>query len=74
MRNLITIILLMFAFTASSQELTLLHVNAKWNESNDYDLRGIRHAKVIMARLEDQKASLKQVIQNRINQVLFENK
>jgi len=108
MKNLITIILLMFAFTATAQDLTLLHVNAKWNESNDYDLRGIKHAKIIMARLEDQKASLKQsirsvptvvlldkngrplgqwaaglnfklilekeVIQNRINQVLFENK
>ena len=59
MKNLITIILLMFAFTATAQDLTLLHVNAKWNQSNDYNLRGIRHAKVLMVNLEDQSAELK---------------
>jgi hypothetical protein len=108
MKNLITIILLMFAFTATAQDLTLLHVNAKWNQSNDFDLRGIKHVKVIMARLEDQSESLKasiksvptvvlldkngkpkgqwaaglnfklniekEVIQNRINFLLFEDK
>ena len=59
MKNLITIILIMFAFVANAQDITLLHVNAKWNQSNDYNLRGIRHAKVIMARLEDQSPELK---------------
>jgi len=39
MKNLITIILLMFAFTATAQDLTLLHVNAKWNQSNDFDFK-----------------------------------
>ena len=56
MKNLITIILLMFAFVANAQDITLLHVNAKWNQSNDYNLRGIRHAKVLMVNLEDQSA------------------
>jgi len=108
MKNLITIILLMFAFTASAQDLTLLHINAKWNDKNDYDLRGIKHVKITMARLEDQSESLKasiksvptvvlldkqgkpkgqwaaglnfkleldkEVIQNRINFLLFEEK
>ena len=40
MKNLITIILLMFAFVANAQDITLLHINAKWNTSNDYNLRG----------------------------------
>ena len=59
MKNLITIILLMFAFIANAQDITLLHVNAKWNESNYYNLRGIRHAKILMVNLEDQSAELK---------------
>ena len=58
MKNLITIILLMFAFVANAQDITLLHINAKWNTSNDYNLRGIRHAKVLMVNLEDQSAEL----------------
>ena len=104
MKNLITIILLMFAFTATAQDLTLLHVNAKWNQSNDFDLRGIKHVKVIMDQSESLKASIKsgptvvlfdkngkpkgqwaaglnfklniekEIIQNRINFLLFENK
>ena len=39
MKNLITILLLMFAFIANAQDITLLHVNAKWNQSNDLDPR-----------------------------------
>jgi hypothetical protein len=64
MKNLITIVLFMFAFVASAQDLTLLHINAEWNQSNDFDLRGINHAKIIMARLEDQKPSLKASIKS----------
>lgn len=59
MKNLITIILIMFAFVASAQDVTLLHINAKWNKLNDYNLERIRNAKVIMANLEDQKPELK---------------
>ena len=42
MKNLITIILLMFAFTSTAQDLTLMHINAKWNESNNFNLRGTK--------------------------------
>ena len=62
MKNLITILLLMFAFVASAQDITLLHVNAKWNQSNDYNLDRIRNAKVLMVNLEDQKEELKSQI------------
>ena len=64
MKNLITIILLMFAFTASAQQVTLLHINAKWNKDNDYDLRGISNAKINMAFLEEQKESIKNEIKS----------
>jgi len=62
MKNLITIILILFAFTATAQDYTLMHINAKWNESNNFDLRGIKGAKVQMAYLEDQKVSLRDQI------------
>ena len=62
MKNLITIILILFAFTATAQDYTLMHINAKWNEINNFDLRGIKGAKVQMAYLEDQKASLRDQI------------
>lgn len=64
MKNLITIILTMFAFIATAQDYTLMHINAKWNQSNNFDLRGIVGAKVQMAYLEDQKPSLKEQIKS----------
>ena len=62
MKNLITILLLFVAANITAQDLTLLHINAKWNEKNNYDLRGIDNAKVQNAFLEDQKASIKKGI------------
>ena len=59
MKNLITTILLFVAANVTAQDLTLLHINAKWNSSNDYNLDRIRNAKVTMAKLEDQKPELK---------------
>jgi len=64
MKNLITIILLMFAFGANGQDYTLMHINAKWNESNNFNLRGIKGAKIQMAYLEDQTPSLKSQIKS----------
>ncbi len=62
MKNLITILLLFVAANITAQDLTLLHINAKWNEKNNYDLRGINNAKVQNAFLEDQKESIKKGI------------
>tara|TARA_R110002020_G_scaffold329913_1_gene545629 strand:+ start:270 stop:596 length:327 start_codon:yes stop_codon:yes gene_type:complete len=62
MKNLITILLLFVAANITAQDLTLLHINAKWNVKNNYDLRGINNAKVQNAFLEDQKASIKKGI------------
>jgi len=62
MKNLITILLLFVVANIAAQDLTLLHINAKWNTKNDYDLRGINNVKIKKAFLEDQKASIKQGI------------
>ena len=64
MKNLITIILLLFAFIATAQDYTLMHINAKWNQSNNFDLRGIKEAKVQFALLEDQAPSLRAQIKS----------
>jgi|TARA_R100000231_G_scaffold139583_1_gene121410 hypothetical protein len=72
MKNLITALIVLFAFVSSAQDFTLLHINAKWNQSNDYDLRGIRHAKVQMAFLEDQSAQLKSQIKSVPTIILFD--
>ena len=54
----------MFAFTANAQNLTLLHINAKWNQSNDFELRGLKNVKVQKAFLEDQKQAIKDGIKS----------
>ena len=64
MKNLITIILLLSAFVATAQDYTLMHINAKWNQSNNFDLRGIKEAKVQFALLEDQAPSLRAQIKS----------
>jgi len=64
MKNLITIILVLFAFIVTAQDYTLMHINAKWNQSNNFDLRGIKEAKVQYALLEDQAPSLRAQIKS----------
>jgi len=58
MKNLITIILI------TAQDYTLMHINAKWNQSNNFDLRGIKEAKIQYALLEDQAPSLRAQIKS----------
>jgi len=64
MKNLITIILTLFALVATAQDYTLMHINAQWNQSNNFDLRGIKEAKVQYALLEDQAPSLRAQIKS----------
>ena len=59
MKNLILILTLLVSSYTFSQDVTILHINAKWNTSNDYNLDRIRNVKVTMAKLEDQKPELK---------------
>ena len=64
MKNLITIILMLSALVATAQDYTLMHINAKWNQSNNFDLRGIKEAKIQYALLEDQAPSLRAQIKS----------
>ena len=55
MKNLILIILLIFGLNSFAQEkVNVIHFNYKWNDRNNYDLRGIVNAKIQYAWLEDQ--------------------
>ena len=64
MRKIIfTILMLLSFFLASAQDrLTVIHFNYKWNTKNDYNLRGLKHAKIQYAFLEDQPEEIRQSI------------
>jgi len=59
MKKLISIFFLLSVFFISAQDLTLMHVNAKWNQSNNYNLRGVKNCKIQYALLEDQAPTLR---------------
>ena len=50
---------MLFGFSASSQEVTVIHFNYKWNDRNSYNIRGLKNAKLHYAWLEEQPESVK---------------
>ena len=53
---------MLFGFSASSQEVTVIHFNYKWNDRNSYNIRGLKNAKLQYAWLEEQPESVKATI------------
>ena len=54
---------MLFGFLASAQEkLTVIHFNYKWNQRNDYNLRGLENCKVQYAWLEEQPQKIVETI------------
>ena len=63
MRNLIFIAFMLFGFLASAQQkLTVIHFNYKWNQRNDYNLRGLQNCVVQYAWLEEQPKKIVETI------------
>ena len=62
MKNLILILFMLFGFSASSQEVTVIHFNYKWNDRNSYNIRGLKNAKLQYAWLEEQPDHIKETI------------
>lgn len=63
MRNLIIIIFIFFSFLANAQDkVTVIHFNYKWNDRNNYNLRGLQNAKIQYAWLEDQPENIVETI------------
>jgi hypothetical protein len=61
---ILCVIFVLVAVFVKAQELTLMHINASWNVSNNFNLRGIENAKVKFALLEDQTPSLRSQIKS----------
>ena len=64
MKKIILLLTFLLCGFTYSQDMTILHINAKWNQSNNYDLNRIKHAKVLLVFLEDQKPELKSQIKS----------
>jgi len=62
MKHLIYVFFVLFLCSLNAQDLTLMHINAKWNQSNNYNLRGIKNVKIQYALLEDQAPSIRKQI------------
>lgn len=65
MKHLIYVLfVLLLCSIGNAQDLTLLHINAKWNQSNNYDFKGIKNCKVKMTLLGDLVPSMKAQIKS----------
>ena len=64
MRNLIFAFFLFIVTFVNAQEIKLLHINSQWNQSNNYDLKGLKNCIVQYALLEDQVPSVKSKIRS----------
>tara|TARA_R100001510_G_C7505124_1_gene107138 strand:- start:125 stop:451 length:327 start_codon:yes stop_codon:yes gene_type:complete len=63
MRNLIIIVFMFFSFLANAQDkVTVIHFNYKWNDRNNYNLRGLQNAKIQYAWLEEQPQNIVETI------------
>ena len=63
MKNLITILFILFGFFAHGQSgVKVIHFNYKWNDKNNYNIRGLKNATLQYAWLEEQPESVKQSI------------
>ena len=64
MKHLIYVLFVLLVCSLNAQDLTLMHINAKWNQSNNFNLRGIKNAKIQYALLEDQAPSIRKQIKS----------
>ncbi len=65
MKNLITLILLLFTSISFSQEMTVLYMNSSWNDRNHYtDVDKLKRAKILKVNFEDQPPSIRSAIRS----------
>ena len=63
MKNLITILFILCGFFAHAQnQVKVIHFNYKWNDRNNYNIRGLQNATLQYAWLEEQPESVKKSI------------
>lgn len=61
-RGWLFLLWLLFSVNIYSQKISIVQVNAKWNERNNVDLNDIKGANVSFGYLEEQPESLKSKI------------
>ena len=65
MKNLITLILLLFVSISFSQEMTVLYMNSNWNSRNEWkDIDNLKRAKILKVDFDAQRPSIKQAIRS----------
>jgi len=65
MKNLITLILLLFVSISFSQEMTVLYMNSNWNSRNEWkDIDNLKRAKILKVDFDAQQPSIKQAIRS----------
>ena len=65
MRHILFILLFMIQTgLIQAQDITILQVNAKWNQHNDLNIRGVRGAKIQYAVLGEQSATFQKSIKS----------
>tara|TARA_R100000773_G_scaffold43391_1_gene41805 strand:- start:102 stop:455 length:354 start_codon:yes stop_codon:yes gene_type:complete len=76
MKHLIFVIFVLFiSAITNAQDMTLLHINSKWNSDNDYKyLKQLKGVEILKVKLEDQPPSIKNQIKSVPTIILYDNK
>ena len=76
MKHLIFVIFVLFiSAITNAQDMTLLHINSKWNSDNDYKyLKQLKGVEILKVKLEDQTPSIKNQIKSVPTIILYDNK
>jgi hypothetical protein len=76
MKHLIYVIFVLFVSAiTNAQDMTLLHINSKWNSENDYKyLRQLKGVEILKVKLEDQPPVIKNQIKSVPTIILYDNK
>lgn len=76
MRHIMYVIFILFvSYLTNAQDMTLLHINSKWNSDNDYPyLSQLRGVEILKVKLEDQPANIKNQIKSVPTIILYDSK
>lgn len=62
MKKLLCVIFVLAAVSVYSQDVTVFQINAKWNESNNYDTKGLKNCVIKFGFLKDQPKDIQKSI------------
>lgn len=76
MKHLIYVLFILFVtYAVNAQDLTLLHINSKWNSDNDYPyLKQLKGVEILKVKLEDQPPNIKNQIKSVPTIILYDNR